>query len=87
MISPISKTPGPDSPGEPGPAATTPGVPAKPPEVEELVDEYFHRPIARRLVDLLVHTPITPNQVTLVAAFVGVAAGVVLGRSAGRPDR
>jgi phosphatidylglycerophosphate synthase len=64
-----------------------PAVPVKPPEVEELVDEYFHRPIARRIVDLLVHTPITPNQVTLLAALVGVLAGVLLGMSVGRPDR
>lgn len=64
-----------------------PVVPVKPPEVEELVDEYLHRPIARRVVDLLVHTPITPNQITLFAALVGVVAGVLLGMSVGRPDR
>lgn len=55
------------------------GVPSKPPEVEELVDEYLHRPIARRVVDLLVHTRITPNQVTLLSALIGIAAGVALG--------
>jgi len=55
------------------------GVPSKPPEVEELVDEYLHRPLARRVVDLLVHTPITPNQVTLIAALIGIAAGIALG--------
>ncbi|HSB55292.1 MAG TPA: CDP-alcohol phosphatidyltransferase family protein, partial [Gemmatimonadales bacterium] len=64
-----------------------PVVPVKPPEVEELVDEYLHRPIARRIVDLLVHTPITPNQITLVAALVGVIAGVLMALSVGRPDR
>jgi hypothetical protein len=69
------------------PAAGPPplAVPAKPPEIEELVDEYLHRPIARRIVDLLVHTPITPNQVTLIAALIGVAAGITVGFSAGRP--
>jgi phosphatidylglycerophosphate synthase len=87
MTSPISKTPGQGSPGEPGSLTAAPAVPAKPPEVEELVDEYLHRPIARRIVDLLVHTPITPNQVTLIAALVGVMAGVLMGMSVGRPDR
>jgi phosphatidylglycerophosphate synthase len=53
-------------------------IPAKPLEAEELVDEYLHRPIARRVVDLLVHTPITPNQVTLIAALTGVASGITL---------
>lgn len=82
MTSPTSKTPGPASPGD-----VVTAVPAKPPEVEELVDEYLHRPIARRIVDLLVHTPVTPNQVTLFAALVGVVAGILLGMSVGRPDR
>jgi phosphatidylglycerophosphate synthase len=57
--------------------------PGKPPEVEELVDEWLHRPPARRLVALLVRTPITPNQVTLLSAAVGASAGAVLW-SAGR---
>lgn len=87
MTTPTSKTPGPGSPGEPGSGAASPAGPGKPPEVEELVDEYLHRPIARRIVDLLVHTPVTPNQVTLFAASVGVVAGVLLGASVGRPDR
>jgi phosphatidylglycerophosphate synthase len=87
MTSPTSRTPGHASPGELEPVAgTLPlAVPAKPPEVEELVDEYLHRPIARRIVDLLVHTPITPNQVTLIAALIGVAAGITVGFSVGRP--
>lgn len=86
MTSPTSKTPGPGLPGEAG-SVTATAVPAKPPEVEELVDEYIHRPLARRIVDVLVHTPITPNQVTLVAALIGVVAGVLLGLSAGHPLR
>lgn len=89
MTSPTWRTPGHDSPGDSGPVipggpSEPPGV-GKPPEVEELVDEYLHRPIARRLVDLLVHTPITPNQVTLIAAAIGVVAGVLVGYGAGRP--
>lgn len=88
MTSPTSRTPAHGSPGDPAPEsagrAGTP-FPGKPPEVEELVDEYLHRPIARRLVDLLVHTPITPNQITLIAALVGVAAGVTIAFGVGRP--
>ena len=81
MTSPTSKTPGQGLPGETGVVtggSSAAPVPSKPPEVEELVDEYLHRPIARRVVDLLVHTPITPNQVTLIAALIGVAAGITL---------
>ncbi len=89
MTSRISRTPARGSPGEPGPGTTSseksPPAPVKPPEVEELVDEYLHRPIARRLVDLLVHTPLTPNQITLIAALVGVAAGLMIPFGVGRP--
>jgi phosphatidylglycerophosphate synthase len=60
-------------------------APSKPREVEELVDEYLHRPIARRIVALLVHTPITPNQVTLISGLLGVAAGIVLTLGVARP--
>jgi phosphatidylglycerophosphate synthase len=63
----------------PAPAA------GKPREVEELVDEYFHRPLAGRVVNLLAPTRITPNQVTLVSGIVGVAAGVTAGVAAHRP--
>ena len=90
MTSPTSRTPAHASRGDSGSGTTTgamvPPGPIKPLEVEELVDEYLHRPIARRLVDLLVHTPITPNQVTLIAALVGVAAGLTIGFGVGRPD-
>jgi hypothetical protein len=90
MTSPTSRTPGRGSPGEPGPAtpAAAPAstAPAKPPEIEELVDEYLHRPIARRLVELLVHTSITPNQITLIAALTGVAAGITIGFGVRRPE-
>lgn len=80
MTSPTSRTPAPASPASPAP---TP--PAKPPEVEEWVDEVIHRPLARRVVALLLHTPITPNQVTLLSGMVGVAGGIVTGATAGWP--
>jgi len=77
MTSPTSRTPGPASPAE--------ARPAKPPEVEEWVDERIHRPLARRVVALLVRTPLTPNQVTLLSALVGVASGVLAAQAAARP--
>jgi phosphatidylglycerophosphate synthase len=42
------------------------------------VDEYIHRPLARHLVAILVRTPITPNQVTLISGTLGVAAGAAM---------
>jgi phosphatidylglycerophosphate synthase len=69
----------------PPPVVTPPG-PGKPPEVEEWVDDRFHRPIARPLVSLLVHTPITPNQVTLVSCLLGLAAGVAMVLGTERPQ-
>jgi len=86
MTSPTSRTPGADSPGGADRSAALPAPPrCKPPEVEELVDEWIHRPLARQLVKLLARTPITPNQVTLLSAVVGIAAGGILGASATRP--
>ena len=66
------------------PASAEPAL-GKPAEVEELVDELLHRPIARRLVTLLARTPITPNQVTLLAALIGVGAGTALVLGVTRP--
>jgi phosphatidylglycerophosphate synthase len=54
-------------------------VATKPREVEELVDLYIHRPLARRIVAVLVHTPITPNQVTFLSAVLGVSGGIAFG--------
>jgi phosphatidylglycerophosphate synthase len=54
-------------------------------DIEELVDFYFHRPIARRLGSLLLPTPITPDQVTLLSGIFGVAGGVALWLGADRP--
>ena len=60
-------------------------VPGKPPEAEELVDEFIHRPLARRVVALLIPTPITPNQVTLLSALFGMASGAALVAAARQP--
>lgn len=81
MTSPTSRTPG-HALGASGGGSK----PAKPAEVEEWVDERIHRPLARPIVALLVHTPITPNQVTVIAAAVGVAAGVAVALSVHRPE-
>ena len=81
MTTPTSRTPGPGSPADRAPPAPA----GKPPEVEEWVDERIHRPLARRVVALLVHTPITPNQVTLLSGLIGVGAGILVARGAADP--
>ena len=39
-----------------------------------LVDRFFNRPVGRQLSKLLVHTPISPNQVSVVSILIGVAS-------------
>jgi hypothetical protein len=51
--------------------------------VDEPVDRAFSRPLARGVVPLLARTPLTANQVTFLAAAVGVASGVCLGLGQG----
>jgi CDP-alcohol phosphatidyltransferase len=46
------------------------------PEVEELFDLYFYRPLAYALVKAIYRTSITPNQLTVVSMFLGVMGGV-----------
>lgn len=58
---------------------------SKPFEVEELVDRYVHRPIAAQLIPLLVRSPITPNQVTLLSGITGVLGSLALARAANYP--
>jgi len=50
----------------------------QPDDVEEPIDTWFHRPIAAILVDLLYHTPISPNQLTAISGICGIAAGICL---------
>lgn len=78
MTSPTSRTPAPDSAAEAAGRSKHSTPASKPGEVEEWVDEWIHRPLARRVVAWLVHTPITPNQVTLLSGFVGVLGGLTL---------
>jgi phosphatidylglycerophosphate synthase len=44
-------------------------------EVEDPVNLWLHRPLAYAFVALVYRSPITPNQVTLLALLVGLAAG------------
>ena len=46
------------------------------PEVEEFFDLFFYRPFAFLLVKTVYHTNITPNQLTLIAIFVGLVSAV-----------
>ena len=48
------------------------------PDMEELVDRAIHRAAAQFLVRRLVATPVTPNQITVLACLVGVAASVLI---------
>lgn len=54
-------------------------------DAEEFFDLYFHRPVAAQVVRLLLRTPITPNQVTLLSGASGVLAAIALGRGVDRP--
>lgn len=44
-------------------------------EIENFLDRYFYRPIGFQIALLLKHTPATPNMVTILSIFVGIAAG------------
>ncbi len=41
------------------------------------VDRYFNRPVGRFLSKVLIHTPVTPNQISIVATLLGLAAAVL----------
>lgn len=49
------------------------------PNPEEWIDRYLHRPVASVVVSMLVRTSVTPNQVTLSAALVGLFGGMLIG--------
>ncbi len=51
-----------------------------------LVDTYFNRPAGRVLSKLLIHTSVTPNQVSVFATIVGVGAAGCLGQGDRRWD-
>ncbi|HEU5080266.1 MAG TPA: CDP-alcohol phosphatidyltransferase family protein [Opitutaceae bacterium] len=45
-----------------------------------LVDRYFNRPLGRFISKLLVHTPVSPNQVSVVATILGVLSAFFMAR-------
>ncbi len=46
-------------------------------ETENYLDRIFYRPIGFQIARLLRNTGITPNQITILSIFVGVAAGIM----------
>ena len=46
-------------------------------EIEEFFDLYFYRPLAFLLVKVVYRTNVTPNQLTIIAIFFGLASGCV----------
>lgn len=46
--------------------------------LEDPFNRYYRYPIARRIVRLLMHTPVTPNQVTLVQPLFAALAGYLV---------
>jgi hypothetical protein len=47
------------------------------PEIEEFFDLFYYRPLAFLLVKIVYRTNITPNQLTIIAIFFGLASGFV----------
>ena len=55
----------------------------KHPVTEELFDLYVNRRLAGWIVDGLIHTPVTANQLTLVAALLGALSGFLIAKGTG----
>ncbi len=51
---------------------------AKPPSLDGLVSRWLNRPLSRPTARLLAHTPITPNQVTILSTLIAFVAGALL---------
>lgn len=45
-----------------------------------IVDRWFNRPVGRVASKVLVHTPVTPNQISLLATIIGVVAALCFTR-------
>ena len=63
-------------------AATRPGDALENPR-DGLLDRLFHRRLSRPLTRLLLHTPLSPNVVTVIGIAFGVAGGLALGAPGG----
>ncbi|MDR2684701.1 MAG: CDP-alcohol phosphatidyltransferase, partial [Prevotellaceae bacterium] len=46
-------------------------------ETENFLDRIFYRKIGYKIVLLLENTEITPNMVTIISIFFGIAAGIL----------
>ncbi|MEO6187402.1 MAG: CDP-alcohol phosphatidyltransferase family protein [Ginsengibacter sp.] len=46
-------------------------------EIEEFFDLFFYRPLAFLLVKIVYPTNITPNQLTIIAIFIGLSSGCI----------
>ena len=55
-----------------------PATSSKPAALDGLVSRHFSRPLSRPAARLLAHTPVTPNQVTVVSTLIAVAAAWLL---------
>jgi phosphatidylglycerophosphate synthase len=53
-------------------------VPAKPASLDGIVSRYLNRPLSRPTARLLRHTPVTPNEVTVVSLLIAFGAGWLL---------
>ena len=51
-------------------------APGRPREIEEASNRYLVHPVSRRLVDLLIGTPVTPNQVSVASVFMAAAGAL-----------
>jgi hypothetical protein len=54
-------------------------------QAEEWIDERLHRPLAAIVVQPLIASPLTPNQVTALAGLAGIAAGGLVFFGESRP--
>lgn len=50
----------------------------KPASLDGLVSRYLNRPLSRPAARLLAHTPVTPNQVTILSTLIALGAGSLL---------
>lgn len=51
-------------------------APGRPTEVEEATNRYLVHPVSRAVVDRLVHTRVTPNQVSVASVFAAAAGAL-----------
>jgi len=60
----------------PSGSAASAAAPGRPREIEEASNRYLIHPVSRALVDRLIRTPVTPNQVSVASVFVAGAGAL-----------